>query len=491
MKTRRVSGFALPSTGVDLLHLDDGVGVVLADGRMVRANGRDAPAPVLGPGPRPVAVSGTTVLTIDGATCTLGALDARNIDLDATALVDVFRSSDCAFVVNESGHLCRFGGNGITALLTNGVDRVFGALDDRVLVQDEAGVHVLDANTGHRRWSRPSRGSTGERASAACLLPDGVAIAREAHGLDGLEDESELELWQDGSMRACLRLSDVAHVLTWTKSGLVVADMSGGVHLCVNDALTPVHRGTSSALDVVDLAGQWCVASWFNVLGFDGTELLWTVEHAGMPQRLLEREGLLFMVGDDGNDWTGVEPLGCIDVNGEPVEVEPGELTLWFPAPAPERIDEVEFVPPTQDLDEGEPAEAWRPPAGLMDALTADVHASIAHDSVDESDLLQALTDPSPSTEAVPFHVDGGGDRRLHVDGQGAAEVLLEPVVTGAPAEGVVFSWLDAQGRELGSRPRLLLKLPIGVHRFDVRVRHPDGRWVMDTVTVDVRPASG
>ena len=196
MKTRHVNGFALPSTGVDLLHLEDGVGVVLADGRMVRANGRDAPVPVLGPGPRPVAVSGTTVLTIDGATCALGALGARDIDLHATALVDVFRTPDGAFVVNEVGHLCRFGGNGITPLLTNGVDRVFGALDDRLLIQDEAGIHVLDATTGHRRWSRPSRGSTGERASAACLMPDGVAVAREAHGLDGLEDESELELWQ-------------------------------------------------------------------------------------------------------------------------------------------------------------------------------------------------------------------------------------------------------------------------------------------------------
>ena len=491
MKTRHVNGFALPSTGVDLLHLEAGVGVVLADGRMVRADGRDAPVPVLGPGPRPVAVSGTTVLTIDGAMCALGALGARDIDLHATALVDVFRTPDGAFVVNEVGHLCRFGGNGITPLLTNGVDRVFGALDDRLLIQDEAGIHVLDATTGHRRWSRPSRGSTGERASAACLMPDGVAVAREAHGLDGLEDESELEVWQDGSMKACLQLSDVAHVLTWTRSGLSVADMSGAVHLCVNDALTEVHRGTSSVLDVVDISGQWCIASWFNVLGFHGTELLWTVEHAGMPQRLLERDGLLYMVGDDGNDWTGVEPLGSIELSGEPVDVDPGELTLWFPAPAAEDIDEVEFVSPMEDLDEGEPAEAWRPPVGLLDALTSDVHASIAPASVDESDLMKALTEPSSPTEAVPFDVDAGGDRRLHVDGQGGAEVLLEPKVTGAPAEGVVFSWLDAQGRELGSRPRLLLKLPVGVHRFDVRVRHPDGRWAMDAVTVEVRPTSG
>ena len=292
-------------------------------------------------------------------------------------------------------------------------------------------------------------------------------------------------------MKACLQLSDVAHVLTWTRSGLSVADMSGAVHLCVNDALTEVHRGTSSVLDVVDISGQWCIASWFNVLGFHGTELLWTVEHAGMPQRLLERDGLLYMVGDDGNDWTGVEPLGSIELSGEPVDVDPGELTLWFPAPAAEDIDEVEFVSPMEDLDEGEPAEAWRPPVGLLDALTSDVHASIAPASVDESDLMKALTEPSSPTEAVPFDVDAGGDRRLHVDGQGGAEVLLEPKVTGAPAEGVVFSWLDAQGRELGSRPRLLLKLPVGVHRFDVRVRHPDGRWAMDAVTVEVRPTSG
>lgn len=493
MKSRSVKGFVLPSTGVDLLRLEDGVGVVLSDGRMLYANGSEAPVPVLGPGPRPVAVRGQNVLTIDGSTCMLGEVTPRDVDLDASALIDVLHTPLHTLVVDETGRLCRFEAEAGLQVIASHIDLVFDANEQAALVLDRDGVHVIDVATGLRQWTRPRRGSTGERASTACFVPGGVAVAREAHGLDGLEDESELEVWQDAVLSTCLHLNDVAHALLWTTDGLVVADMSGGVHRCVEGGMITLHRGTSSVLHMLEVDGQVCVASWFNVHGIVGTDVAWTVEHAGMPRRLLAYHDVLFMVGDDGNDWTGVEPLGAIDLAGPPVEMDAGELTMWFPDPEVDGALDVEAAVGVTFSTSEPSAEvvSWRPPAGLMDALSSDPGASIGPTPDEEIDILEVLTDTSTPALVVPFFVDAGGDRRVVDDGKGAVEVLLEPKVTGVPPEGAQFSWLDNEGRELGTRPRLLLKLPTGVHRFEVRVRHPDGRWAMDSITVDVRKASG
>jgi len=58
--------------------------------------------------------------------------------------------------------------------------------------------------------------------------------------------------------------------------------------------------------------------------------------------------------------------------------------------------------------------------------------------------------------------------------------------VAGAPEQGVTYAWSTSDGREIGTKPKLLLRLPRGSHRFELRVRHPDGRWAMDGVHIRV-----
>ena len=103
-----------------------------------------------------------------------------------------------------------------------------------------------------------------------------------------------------------------------------------------------------------------------------------------------------------------------------------------------------------------------------------------------EEDLLAALTGNGPQTLTSTFTVDLGEQRELQADENGVAEVLLEAKVSGAPEQGLIFAWSTSDGREIGTKARLLLRLPRGAHRFELRVRHPDGRWAMDAVQVRV-----
>ena len=64
--------------------------------------------------------------------------------------------------------------------------------------------------------------------------------------------------------------------------------------------------------------------------------------------------------------------------------------------------------------------------------------------------------------------------------------MLLEAKVSGLLNKAWSHAWSTSDGREIGNKARLLLRLPRGAHRFELRVRHPDGRWAMDAVQVRV-----
>ena len=59
-----------------------------------------------------------------------------------------------------------------------------------------------------------------------------------------------------------------------------------------------------------------------------------------MPSDLSLSGSQLLVVGDDGNDWTGPEPLAVVDLDGSVVDVDPSELTAWVPPPLEEK-DEI------------------------------------------------------------------------------------------------------------------------------------------------------
>ena len=110
--------------------------------------------------------------------------------------------------------------------------------------------------------------------------------------------------------------------------------------------------------------------------------------------------------------------------------------------------------------------------------------AKVATDG--DEDLLAALTQDGPQTASSAFSVDLGEQREVRADQDGVAEVLLEAEVAGAPEQGVTYAWSTSDGREIGTKAKLLLRLPRGSHRFELRARHPDGRWAMDGVHIRV-----
>ena len=71
-------------------------------------------------------------------------------------------------------------------------------------------------------------------------------------------------------------------------------------------------------------------SSWFYIHGLSD-ERVWKVEHQGMPSMLAAiPQNLVLFAGDDQNDYTEPEPIGCIDLKGEVVETDTAELTGWF-----------------------------------------------------------------------------------------------------------------------------------------------------------------
>jgi hypothetical protein len=56
------------------------------------------------------------------------------------------------------------------------------------------------------------------------------------------------------------------------------------------------------------------------------------VEHQGIVQHSVysSKTNCLYFAGDDQNDFTDSEPIGCLDFDKELIKVDKSELTLWF-----------------------------------------------------------------------------------------------------------------------------------------------------------------
>ena len=485
MNTRPVRGWALPATALTVFEDQDERYVVLNDGRMMRCDAEHAPTHVLGSGPRPLGVIGGVVLTSDGSTAKIGDLSVRHEDLEGTGLVKVIAVDGALVTLDEGGVVQRWTPDGQRALAT-GVQSLFDAHDGSILVTqgDALAVHALDG-TG-LMWTRPVRGNHGERITAAVLVPGGGAlVAREGYAMTGEEDVVEIERWGDDALLWRQAHSEVILGLASTSIGVLAHDQAGSVLLLTAEATTELHHAGSGVRDWLDLGGEVCIAAWFHVHGINGAGLSWTVEHPGMPSALSLFGSQLLVVGDDGNDWTGPEPLAMVNLEAAVFDIDPSELTAWVPPPLEEKDEVPKMVDAPLPSLEVEPSHAWKAPSGLLDALTEEAPAAENTDASDD-DLLAALTDDGPSTATSTFMVDLGEQREIRAGEDGVGEVLLEAKVSGAPEQGVVYAWSTSDGREIGNKARLLLRLPRGAHRFELRVRHPDGRWAMDAVQVRV-----
>ncbi|WP_438994904.1 hypothetical protein [Poseidonia sp.] len=399
---------------------------------------------------------------------------------------------------------------------------------DRIYIAQQNGsVHCL--NEDAVLWSRPMRGSIGERITGMGLTQQGnFFLTREGHALvAGDEEAIELELWSDGQLihRQELRM----RLLTSCTgdAGSYLGFDNGEVHHLQEDgSMERVLETQHPIFSLVHSEGTVAASSWFFIHGRELDGPVWKVEHQGMAQWLhADRErGRLYFAGDDQNDYTDAEPIGCIDLEGELTEMDPTELSLWFTTAADHVGLNAEELYSGNDDDvlalltesERDSMNAQTENAEELDLLLnamGDERTSPVEDPpsglTDDADLLDALNNPTESMlmqededelfEALSSHHDeilkpqasAGDDQRLTADADGTCVVLLNGNGTFDPHQQVKsWSWIEGSGREIATTSQVRLKLPLGVHSFELRVVDQQGGWTSDRLTVTVLEGS-
>jgi hypothetical protein len=89
--------------------------------------------------------------------------------------------------------------------------------------------------------------------------------------------------------------------------------------------------------------------------------------------------------------------------------------------------------------------------------------------------------------EKIPPKADSGSDRVIKSDEDGKALVTLDGSSSYDPQERIEsWQWIDSTGKEISDKPKVKVKISIGVHRFDLRVRDRDGSWTSDSLSITV-----
>ena len=89
--------------------------------------------------------------------------------------------------------------------------------------------------------------------------------------------------------------------------------------------------------------------------------------------------------------------------------------------------------------------------------------------------------------EIIPPKADSGSDRTVKADADGTALVTLDGTGSYDPQERIEsWQWIDSTGKEIADRSKVKVKISIGLHRFDLRVRDSDGSWSTDSLTITV-----
>ena len=368
-------------------------------------------------------------------------------------------------------------------------------------------------------WRRPQRGEHGERITGVGLTgTGGFFLTREGHALvAGDEEAIEFELWNQDLLltRSELRM----RLLTSSPSpgGALLGFDDGSVHRLDDDGRLEVVMETRHPIfSCVQHRSQAAASSWFYIHGMSDGQA-WKAEHQGMPQHLLHHQGLnvLVFAGDDQNDYTSPEPIGFIDLNQDVVELDDAELTLWFQATnrSTELTAEALYGDDEEEvlmlLTDEERASFSQPvsdvgSASLLAAM-GDVESGTEDTApvMDESDLLEALSGVEELTleeeeelmdalsasvsERIPPRAVAGDDQRHVAEGDGTCIVLLDGRGSYDPHDQIkAWAWHDGSGQELATGPQVNLKLPVGRHRFELRVIDREGSWTTDSLSVTV-----
>jgi len=350
-------------------------------------------------------------------------------------------------------------------------------------------------------YHRTQRGEIGEDIVA---VGAGVGqtwfVAREGHALvPGEEEALELEIYSDDKMIHRQELKGRVKASIADSSSLYLG-LDNGDLISLKDQQLDELITFDYPIQTLSLTGTTIIiGTWFYVYGFDiGTKaIIWQVEHKGMIEGLaMDNSERLAFFGDDQNDWTGAEPVGICKLNQERIEVDPSFLQGWFE----EDVTEVETNPEivyrniddfTNLLSDEEQKSYKQDIQDLeigLDSLTAAMKEKISSKSIDEEDddfddLLQYLHEDSD--EIILPKAYAGENQSVRLHDTETAIVTLDGTQSSDPQERIVtWSWLDANGREISTEPKLMVKLSPGNHQFELRVFDSEGGMTSDSIQI-------
>ena len=358
---------------------------------------------------------------------------------------------------------------------------LFASLGNNIAIATEAGQVSIYSQQGQKQWERPPRGEVGERITSIGWNGENLVVAREGHGLvPGEEEALEIEYWLSGNLEKRLDIGRRVIAIAGRWMGL---DM-GGVMFdeeIVAKLDHPVNR-------IIDFGDYCLAASWFHLHRIEKDGIIWSVETQGMVEYLSSNPSgtSVLIAGSDQNDYTESEPVILVDSTSKPVPVieEATAIDDWGDAPVID-IDASELYGNDQSIEDlaGISISNKSDQTGLIDALTDEIEIQVQED--EEEDLMLALS--LDADEVIAPTANAGGDQTAISGDDDAAIITLDGSGTLDPQDRVVsWSWVDESGKEISNSKIVKVKLPVGLHRLELRIKDKDDRWSSDSISVRI-----
>lgn len=385
----------------------------------------------------------------------------------------------------------------------------------------------VSAFEGHlQTWSRPKRGTLGERITAiGTTTGGGFFLSREGHGLVAGEEEAiEFEYWVNDVL--VKREDHNRRLLTSCPSanGAILGFDDGSVmELSEDGTLETILKTGHPVRACCAYQDHIFASSWFYIHGSNKAEQ-WKIEHQGMPSHLVvnHRHGHVYVAGHDQNDYTEPEPLGMFSFSTPLMKCDEGELGLWFEVVkssansaveslyedttdllnyltdeeklamstgSPPLVFEEDLISAMQDSAGNEGTPSSKEENSELDQLFHDLEGVTEMAFEDSQDLLETL-----QSGEIFLHrpqAQAGEDQQVLAGQDNTAVVHLDGRGTQDPHHMITrWSWHNNRGEELASHSQLKLRLPVGKHEFELRITDRDGSWTTDTVVIEVLPSS-
>ncbi len=393
------------------------------------------------------------------------------------------------------------------------LNRLCVAEDGRqyAVADDDGMVTVLDEK-GTIRYQRPPSQEEGEIVSAMCFLHDGsLLLCREALGLTQPDvHQIALEKWSEsGSLIADIESPVRATVLTPRGEGAVMGCFDGRVfEVSATLEMTDIWKNTYTINAIHCSRNDLMVASWFHLFCIDQEgEEKWKCEHNGLVEQVCAtKDDSLFAVrGDDQNDYTRDNQIMLVDPTAEPYLMREGhgidEDLLQFDdeATAPKAVevgtdiyaDDSETVSALLTDEERVMMEIGSQASSSDDLISAlddeIVSAAMFDEAESEDDILAGLSDES-FVSNLPPEADAGDDQIVDAEDDGTSVIILDGSRS-FDRDGTIsqWTWRDSGSRQIGTTPKVKVRLRKGNHTFTLTVADDAGASTTDAVTVQVR----